>query len=262
VTARAVLCTLLLCGCALFRDRALDTSFEYEESTADVPRLESQLAEADDLYREPRSIDRVRRSLEIYLRSISAKNHYDALWRAARACMWLADHRLEGDARIEIAFKGVSIAEEATRRSPNRAEAHYYHGLCLGTLSRLEGGGLRRVKVMEAAGLRVIELDEAFEYAGGHRFLGMLYGRTKDHPLAGIGSFEEAVEHLERAHELFPGYAYNGLALAEVLISEEEEPERSRALLEEVLGTPPPPDRSADHARWVARARDLLESIP
>ncbi|MBI4585298.1 MAG: tetratricopeptide repeat protein [Planctomycetes bacterium] len=247
-------------GCSLFIDPVDEARFKYVESPIAGPALEARMAEADQLYLEPRSPAKVRQSLSVAAQSISRANGYAALWRAARACAWLADSELDEEERHRYAFEGVAISKEAARLAPQLPESHFYYALNLGLLSQIEGKGLNRIPVLERLAKKVVELDEKFEHAGGHRFLGLLYLETKDYPFAAIGDLEDAFRHLKRACELAPDYGHNQLALAQAYY-EDGEYEKAAERLKLVLASPAPPDESEDHRKWVEKAKELLEEI-
>jgi hypothetical protein len=104
---------------------------------------------------------------------------------------------------------------------------------------------------------RVIEIDERFDRAGAHRFLGLLYLETESYPLIALGTLDDAFVHLERACELFTNAGDNHLALARALIEDEEE-DVAREHLQRVLGSPVPEDQTVEHSEWVAEAGTLL----
>lgn len=251
---------VLLVGCSLFHDPALDDNVVVTESPLGADEVATRIEEGDATYQEPRSIWRVRRALELYLDSVSPSNNYGGLWRASRACYWLGEHHSDDDERKRYARKGVQLGRAAGERAPLEAAGHYYHALNLGLLSQLEGRGLGRVEVMEALAKRVIELDPSFEYAGGPRYLGILYDHTKDNPLVAMGDFDDALAQLERACHIAPDYGGNQLALARLLVQDEEY-QSARKRLELVLSAEAPPDEKALHAKWAEEARRILQQI-
>lgn len=258
--ATAVGILLLASGCSLFHDAALEDRFEYTETTLGPAEIAVTLEEADRLHGEPRSVERVEKSLSLSLGAIAPGDEHGALWRAARACYWLAENHGDGERCREYALRGSLIAREGARLAPGRPEPWYFQALNLGILSRLEGRGLGRIAVMEELARKVIEIDERYEHAGGHRFLGILYHRTMDNPLTVIGDIDDALFHLRRACELFPNHGHNQLALAEVLLADEEF-DLARESLRRVLASPTPPGETEDHGRWVRRARELLGEL-
>ncbi len=244
-------------GCSLFHDPAIDEGAIVRESSLAAAELEERIAAADELWAEPRTVDRVQRALDICLESASPKNDWAALWRAARCAYWLAGHHPDEERRREYALTGAHLGAAAVERTPARPEAHYFHALNLGLLSRLEGRGVRRVPLMAERARRVIELDEAYEHAGGRRFLGILCFNTMNNPLVAIGTIDDAMDNLRRACEIAPAYGGNQLAYAEVLLADERLDE-ARQRLERVLASPLPPDDSELHREWIARARELI----
>lgn len=248
-----------LSGCGLFHGEVPE-GLEFELSRHDEPRRQELLARARELFAEPRSVERVRQAAELYLETVSPLDGFESLWRSAEARAWLAEEHPDEEARLEHARRGAAAAREAVNRAPDRAGGHYYLAILLGLMSQLEGGGLNRIELMLEHGRRVIEIDERFEHAGGHRLLGLLIFETLDNLLVSTGSFDEGLEHLERACELAPAYGLNHLGKARMLIDDEDFA-GAREALERVLECPAPEGERRAHETWLVEARELLEEI-
>jgi len=102
--------------------------------------------------------------------------------------------------------------------------------------------------------------EAAFDHCGPGRFLGQLILGTLDYPGYSIGDLDDSIEALRRAHASCPDFPENGLGLAEALIEDGDDDEAA-ALLRRVLASTPPADHTAEHARWVERARELLDEL-
>lgn len=229
------------------------------ETVVGASEIAAHLAEADRLYEAPRTVEAVRQSLVLCEQSFSENDEAGARWRAARACAWLATHDDEAS-RQRHAERGIEIGEESLSADPSNAEPFYYQALNIGLLSEITGSGLFRIKTMKQHALRVIEVDEQFHYAGGHRFLGILCYRTSRIPLFAAGTAEDARRHLARALELFPAHGENQLAMAEFHIWEDK-PELARPYLEQLDASTPPPDLAAEHADWKRNGRELARQV-
>ena len=222
--------------------------------------IASQLAEADRLYREPRSVEAVLSSLSLAKEALTETDEAGASWRASRAYAWLATHHPDNSARRKYAEEGIHLGELALSHPGARPETYFYQALNLGLLSELTNSGLFRIKLMKEHALRVIELDEQLEYAGGHRFLAILCYRTSAIPLFAAGSGEDASKHLTRALELFPDHGENLLAMAEFHVWERK-PELALPYLGRLETSEAPPDRSAEHQEWKRRGRELASRL-
>ena len=113
----------LLAGCELFPslDDVVAPELKYEEANLTPQALDERTKEIDTSYAEPRTPTKVQLSYETSLVSISRVNNYEALWRGARACAWLAFNHPTRSARKEYATKGVEFGRAATKRlSPSR----------------------------------------------------------------------------------------------------------------------------------------------
>jgi len=133
----------------------------------------------------------------------------------ARACFDRADFATNDAQRAVLAEQGIAASRRAILLSPDSAAAHFYLGVNLGQLARTKlFTALGLLYDMEAAWKRTVELDERYNYAGGHRCLGLLYLDAPGWPLS-LGSRTKARRHLQKAAELDPDYPENRLCLLE-----------------------------------------------
>jgi hypothetical protein len=222
--------------------------------------IAAHLAEADRLNREPRTVEAIVASLALAEKAFTDIDEAGAGWRASRACAWLATYHAEKSARQQYAEQGVQLGELTLSTPEPSAEAYLYQALNLGLLSEITNSGLFRIKLMKEHALRVIELDERLDYAGGHRFLAILCYRTSSIPLFAAGSAEDARTHLTQALELFPRHGENLLAMAEFHLWERK-PELARAYLERLEASQAPVDLSAEHQEWKRKGRELASTL-
>jgi len=211
--------------------------------------------EADALWAEPRTAERIIKSVKTCEAALAKGPDADLLWRAARGAAWLARHGPEKERRAQ-AERGVAFAKDAARASPAKPEGYFYYGMTLGLLSRIDQTS-RYIDRIERVGKKLIEIDEKYGYGGGDRLVGLIYLNTYSYPFVGAGSLKEAEAHLRRACELFPDYGYNQLSHAKALLDQDKKAEARRAL-EKVIASKPAPGESEDHAQWVAEAKQLL----
>ena len=133
----------------------------------------------------------------------------------ARACFDRADFSTNDAQRAALAEQGIAASRRAILLSPDSAAAHFYLGVNLGQLARTKlFTALGLLYDMEAAWKSTAELDEKFNYAGGHRCLGLLYLDAPGWPLS-LGSRAKARRHLQKAAELVPDFPENRLCLLE-----------------------------------------------
>lgn len=233
--------------------------FNYKEVSLSPSEIETRIKTIDELYKPPRKLENVERSFLTSLLSISRTSRDRVLWRAARASAWLAENMPDRNDRVDIARRGVAIGRESVRLPVDRAEPYFYCALNLGVLSDLYS---TKDLVGEMIGLlkKALELDETYDYAGPHRFLGILYYETEGYPLAATGTLDDALRHLERACALAPGYGHNHLALAKALI-EDDQYDRAREHLEKAIELPNPEGDEVERAKWVREAQGLIRQL-
>jgi tetratricopeptide (TPR) repeat protein len=133
----------------------------------------------------------------------------------ATTAFQLADLSSNDTQRATFAEEGISASERALQLDPQSAPALYYLALNHGQLAQTKTlGALKLVKLMEREFLKSISILPAYDHAGAHRSLGMLYRDTPGWP-ASIGSKSKAREHLELAVKLAPDFPDNHLTLIE-----------------------------------------------
>ncbi len=251
VIAALLSAQVLLVGCRTPEVRP----FRYNAVRLTDDEAAQRIVMIDSHYGPPRTVTRVSQSLTICLGSLGPSTVDDVLWRASRSCAWLAQYAHE-DHRTAYAQKGVATGREAVRENPDGVEGAYFLALNLGILSQLYSSP-GHVDEMHLLLKRCIELDESFDYAAPHRFLGMLYESTEGQPGVHIGTLDDALRHLRRACDLAPNYPRNHLLLAQALI-EDDQIEAAREHLREVMRLPPPPGEESAAVAWRQQAETLL----
>jgi tetratricopeptide (TPR) repeat protein len=145
-------------------------------------------------------------------------NSVEAAWEFGRAAFDLADLSTNDNQRASFANEGIDACLRGVRLDPDSAGAQYYLGLNYGQLAQTKLlGALKLVEQMEESWKKTIELDPKFDYAGGHRTLGVLYRDAPGWPTS-VGSRSKARHHLQKAVELCPEYPGNRLSLFEAYV--------------------------------------------
>lgn len=150
------------------------------------------------------------------------RQHLPAMIDLARCAFDYADLAPNDDKREELANMGIEAARKAIAADGKSAAGHYYLALNIGQLARTKMlGALRLLTEMEAELKRVVELDRAFDYAGGDRTLGVLYLEAPGWPTS-VGSKSKARTHLARAVEIAPDFPDNQISLMEACLKWKE----------------------------------------
>jgi hypothetical protein len=145
-------------------------------------------------------------------------NSATVAWQFARACFDWADVASRDSDRADVATQGIEASRRAIELESNCAPAYCYLGRNLGQLAQTRSvGAIKLIDQMAAAWIKVIELDEKFDYAGAHRSIGLLYLDAPGWPTS-LGSKTKARHHLQKAVELCPDYPANRLALLKALL--------------------------------------------
>ena len=126
-------------------------------------------------------VERIYHQASVHARR--ATNDSAAAWQFGRACFDWADFALNDDQREKVAQQGIAACRRAIELNAASAPAHYYLALNRGQLARTKTlGALKLVNEMEVDFKTAIVLDGAFDHAGPHRSLGLLYREAPGWP--------------------------------------------------------------------------------
>lgn len=220
--------------------------------------LEETIRRADALYDARADIVNVRASLRA-LQTPACDGEYEAAWRLGRALFFLGQEAQARDESRLYHAQGVSCCQPAALLRPQRVEAHFWLGVNLALLARVESPlkALRHVISAKRSLKRSVRLDAAYHAAGPLRVLGRLQQK-----LPGLlgGGRTRARANFEAAIQLFPANTVTRLYFAE-LCMETGDKERARLELEALLHAPPDPAWAFESARDRQLARKLLDEM-
>ncbi|HEY6228925.1 MAG TPA: hypothetical protein VI282_17525, partial [Verrucomicrobiae bacterium] len=127
----------------------------------------------------------------------------------ARTAFDYADLAPNDSIRENVANIGISTARSVIATNTNSVAGHYYLALNIGQLARTKMlGALKLLIDMERELNVVIFLDPKFDYAGGHRTIGVLYLEAPGWPTS-VGDKKKARFHLEEALKIAPEFPDN-----------------------------------------------------
>jgi tetratricopeptide (TPR) repeat protein len=184
---------------------------------------------------------------------------YDAAWKLARASYFLGNEGPAADKRATLE-RGMQAAAAAAGLEPNRPEGHFWHAATMGALAESFGFrvGLRYRAPIKQALERVLAIDPSYQGWSADRALGRWYARV---PRLFGGDRQKALEHFRRSIANNPESTVSHYFLAEALLDLGREAD-ARAALAQVLRVPDDPEWGAEDARYKARAKALLASLP
>lgn len=264
--ATAGLCTVLMTGCFGPKIRFAQLGPDRILTDAEVEKVRVMVSEADRLWLDrgtpgsaEKALDTLRESLKL------APHNIQALWRAARACAWVAER--VGDAKdkvlqAKLADEGIGYAQRATFVDSDRKQGYYYLALCYAMRAdATPSNGLALVPLMVKALKKADEpVGGGLDYSGPDRVLGQIYLNAPPWPTS-VGDVEEAVEKLENACDQNPEFPENQLALGEAYIKTRKYRD-ARKHLDRVLKAEPAPDWAPELPRLKEKAAKLMEKLP
>ena len=193
------------------------------------------------------TVDGANRSLAI----LQPFGDYEALWRRARACAWLAEDYADNKTRGQLAERGMEYAKRAVAREPNRIEGHYYlaqNALLSG--STKSWSWLTMIPQVRDEALAAAKIDEKYDHAGPLRLLGVLYATIPGWP-ASVGDPTLAIQYLQRALQIDPDYPENHLRMAQALKADEQQYSQESL---KVQSAPSKPEYAHRLVRWQREA--------
>jgi tetratricopeptide (TPR) repeat protein len=229
---------------------------KFLKSTGKVSMPESSeeiRAIADRLYDGREQHGSVRRSLELLE---EAADDYGALWRLSRAHFFLGQEARDLEEARSHHLAGVDAGRRAARNSPELVEGHFWLGVNLALLARLEKptGALRAALGARRELKRAAKIDRAYHAAGPLRVLARLESKL---PRILGGGKNRARAHFEEAIRLAPSNTVTRIYFAELLL-EGGDTERARAELEALLAIPFDPAWAFEIRRDRKKAEEML----
>ncbi|MBI5396471.1 MAG: tetratricopeptide repeat protein [Verrucomicrobia bacterium] len=262
----AGLCCALATGCFGPKIRFTKLGPDRILTDVEVEKVRDMITAADQCWLERATPGQAGKSLDTLRDALKlAPYNVQALWRAARACAWLAERA--GDAKdkpqqAKLADEGIGYAHRATFVDSDRKEGYYY--LAISYAMRADAtpsNGLALVPLIVKALKKADEpVGGGLDHSGPDRVLGQIYLNAPPWP-ASVGDVEEAIDKLENACDQNPEFPENHLVLAEAYIKARKYRD-VRKHLERVLNAQPAPDWAAELPRLKERAEKLLQKLP
>jgi len=181
-----------------------------------------------------------------------------AIVQLSRLEFMRAQLEMDKKRRIQLFERCIAIADQALALDANDATGLFWKAAAMGKMAEDSGilRALGMLRPMEEMLLKVVNLDEGYENAGGHRALGRMYHKLPGSPIS-FGSNQKALKHLKRAHELFPKDIITRAFYAEVLYDEGKK-EEARKHAHFVLATPIDDEDALEFSAYVDIALDVV----
>jgi hypothetical protein len=186
---------------------------------------------------------------------------YDALWRAARACAWVAEEVTDKKTRDQFAYHGVQYAKAATALEPRRVEGHYYLGINTGLSATTKTiSAYTMVPQIRDEAKAAQKADAGFDHAGPLRLLGGVYSKAPGWP-ASIGDNDEGLKYLSQAVKAAPDYPENHLLYGDALAREDDKLNEAAHEYKQVLDAPEVPEYKHRLERWKRDAAIAMQKL-
>ena len=221
------------------------------------PTAPELIAQAEALYAQRDSLERVREAVSLMRRARAADNqNYEAAWKLSKFSYYLGEYGEDERVRTEAFREGITAGEAAVGLDPNKPEGHFWLGANLGGRARLQGPiyALSSVPDIRREMETVVRLDEGFQGGSAYMALGQI---ELELGMLG-GDPKRAVEYLEKGLQFGETNTMLRLRLAEAYLAVNRD-EDARRQLNAILKTTPNPDYAQEHKRAVEEARKILE---
>ena len=217
--------------------------------------------QSDDLYVERADLTKAKAALAKLEEALGAKEDaFSVYWRMSRLSYWIGDHTPGNDAKKLIFQQGIEYAKKAIELGPDKADGHFWLGVCYGVYGEAKGKlkSLSLVKPIKEEMRRVLAIDPAYDRGGADRVLGRVF-----HEVPGIagGSEKKSLEHLLKAVEYGPRVGLNLLYLSDTYVSLDRIND-ARKTLETILSMEALPELIPETAEEQAQARERLGKKP
>ncbi len=225
--------------------------------TADNRSTASDIAQADQFYREREDLTRLEQGI-VLLRQAAANdpNSYDANWRLAKFDYYLATHT-DGEYRDRAFREGTGAGKSAVQLQSDKPEGHFWLGANYG--GSLDSGsfGLATVgdvrKEMEA----VLKIKEGYQDGSAYMVLGLV--DLKAPKIVG-GDPQRAVTEMEKGLQFGKANAFLRFHLAEAYQAVGRSAD-ARQQLNAILSLTPDPNYLPELKEAQTQARQMLDKM-
>lgn len=216
--------------------------------------LEQVLSEVDQRYAGRQDLTNISKSVELL--TTGEPDCFELAWRLSRAYFFLGQESPHLKAARSLHAAGVDAGRRAEKLQSDRVEGHFWLGVNLALLARLEPPAKAVAKVLRAkAALQsAIIIDPGYHAAGPLRVLARLQHQL---PRFMGGGVKLARANFERAIAIAPANTVTRIYFAELLLAIGET-DRARAELEHVLSAALDPDWAFEIARDQLLAKEKL----
>jgi tetratricopeptide (TPR) repeat protein len=250
----ARICYLLTIGLLLSAVISCGSHFKAAAPTAAVSSPASDIAQADQFYREREDLTRLEQGI-VLLRQAATTDprSYDANWRLAKFNYYLATHT-EGQYRDRAFRAGINAGKLAVELQGDKPEGHFWLGANYG--GSLESGsfGFATVSDVRREMETVLKINEGYQDGSAYMVLGLLDLKA---PRIVGGDPQRAVTEMERGLQFGKANAFLRLHLAEAYQAVGRSSD-AHEQLNTILSMTPDPNYLPELKEAQAQARQLL----
>jgi len=248
------ICYLLTMGLLLSAVISCGSHFKATAPTAPISSPASDIAQADQFYREREDLSRLEQGI-VLLRQAATTDprSYDANWRLAKFNYYLATHT-EGEYRDRAFRDGINAGKLAVELQGDKPEGHFWLGANYG--ASLESGsfGFATVSDVRTEMETVLKINEGYQDGSAYMVLGLLDLKA---PRIIGGNPQRAVTEMERGLQFGKANAFLRLNLAQAYQAVGRSSD-AHEQLNTILSMTPDPDYLPELKEAQAQARQLL----
>jgi hypothetical protein len=217
----------------------------------------------DALYAARLDPAKAKLAADIWQRRAASGKDYEASWKLARACYYLATQGPKDDQDAEL-DRGMAAGKQAATIDASKPDGHFWWAATMGEKAQRGGmmAGLKYKTDIKTELEKVIAIQPGWQAGSGESALGQWYLKVPDNLVCCGGDRKKGIELIRKALTYNPDSSQVKYSLAEALANDEKTRAEARALLEQVIAAPIDPDWVAEDQSFKAKARALLAKIP
>lgn len=206
------------------------------------------------------SMDSVNKAIELWQKAAQLEpKDAEPSYKVAMGYYYLGRFTDDKQRKMELFTKGKEWGEEAVKRNPQSAGAHYWLAANLGKWAQAHGvmKSLKSKGEIESNLLEVKQIDPTYYYGGADRILGRMYYEL---PKILGGGKKKAEEHLRASLKIAPDYSMTLVFLAE-LLADSGRKDEAKTVLQKLMGSQAMPGFERELKDDQAEGKKLLEKL-
>jgi hypothetical protein len=250
-------------SCILAFYPALHASAASARQTAPVIVSKTPTADPDALYAQRADLAKAKQAADIWAQRSADGKDYEAAWKLARACYFLATQGLNKDDGAVQLDRGVAAGKLAAGLAADKPEGHFWYAANMGEKAQRGGmmTGLKYKGDIKSELERTISIQAGWQDGSAESALGQWYLKVPDSFMCCGGDHKKGIELLRKALTYNPQSSQVKYSLAEALSDDSKGRDEAKQLLQQVIDAPIDPNWAVEDKGFKDKARTLLDKL-